>query len=76
VRGVWRERAFEIVLDKVWLTGVFDRVVIERNATGGAVRASVLIFKTDRMDDRGDAVARTGGKARGSSMFTGGWRRY
>jgi len=60
---------------KVWLTGVFDRVVLsERN--GRAVRASVFDFKTDRMDDRGDAVARTWKSTGGSSMFTGGWRRY
>ncbi|MEO5958816.1 MAG: 3'-5' exonuclease, partial [Opitutaceae bacterium] len=25
---VWRERTFEIVLDGVWVTGVFDRVVV------------------------------------------------
>ena len=47
---VWRERAFEIVLDGAWVTGVFDRVVVERDAAGGAVRATVFDFKTDTDD--------------------------
>lgn len=46
---LWRERAFEIVLDDEWVTGVFDRVVIERDAAGRAVRATVIDFKTDRL---------------------------
>ncbi len=44
----WRERAFEIVLDETWVTGVFDRVVIRRDAGGRAQRAVVYDFKTDR----------------------------
>ena len=62
---VWRERAFEIVLDGVWLTGVFDRVVIERAPTGSAVRAWVFDFKTDRVRAREDAAARAMEKHRG-----------
>jgi ATP-dependent helicase/nuclease subunit A len=62
---VWRERAFEIVLDGAWVTGVFDRVVVARDAAGStlsassgqagspqagrAVRATVFDFKTDRL---------------------------
>ncbi len=46
---VWREQAFEIVLDGAWVTGVFDRVVVEREASGRAVRATVFDFKTDRV---------------------------
>ena len=46
---VWRERAFEIVLDGAWVTGVFDRVVVERDAAGRARRATVFDFKTDRV---------------------------
>lgn len=45
---VWRERPFEVVLDGTWITGVFDRVVVERDAGGRAVRAIVFDFKTDR----------------------------
>jgi ATP-dependent helicase/nuclease subunit A len=51
---VWRERAFEVVLDGVWVTGVFDRVVVTRSADGRAVRATVFDFKTDRIEPGGD----------------------
>lgn len=46
---VWRERAFEVVLDGVWITGVFDRVQVTRDANGRAVAASVIDFKTDAL---------------------------
>jgi ATP-dependent exoDNAse (exonuclease V) beta subunit len=46
---VWRERGFEAVIDGVWVTGVIDRVVVERGADGRARRATVFDFKTDRM---------------------------
>lgn len=62
---VWRERAFEIVLDGAWLTGVFDRVVVERDAAGRVVRATVWDFKTDRVETEADvaaAVARHAGQ--------------
>jgi ATP-dependent helicase/nuclease subunit A len=61
---VWRERAFEIVLDEVWVTGVFDRVVIWRDAGGRAHRAVVYDFKTDRGSkaDLGLAAARHRGQ--------------
>ncbi len=45
---VWRERAFEVVLDGVWYTGVFDRVIIERDAAGRASSVWIIDFKTDR----------------------------
>ena len=48
---VWRERAFEVVLDGVWVTGVFDRVVVSQDASGRAVRADVFDFKTDGVAD-------------------------
>jgi ATP-dependent helicase/nuclease subunit A len=46
---IWRERAFEIVLDDAWVSGVFDRVVVERNAGGRISSAIVYDFKTDRV---------------------------
>lgn len=48
---VWRERAFEIVLDDAWVSGVFDRVIVERNADNGVAWVTVVDFKTDRVDD-------------------------
>lgn len=48
---VWRERAFELVLDGAWITGIFDRVIVVRDATRRVVAAQVIDFKTDRADD-------------------------
>jgi len=45
---VWRERAFEVVLDGTWVTGVFDRVVVARDDAGHAAMAALYDFKTDR----------------------------
>jgi ATP-dependent helicase/nuclease subunit A len=62
---VWRERAFEIVLDDTWVTGVFDRVVVERAVAGEAVRVRVIDFKTDRLAggcDFGPVVKRHAGQ--------------
>ena len=55
---VWRERSFEIVLNGEWVTGAFDRVVIERNATTGrATRVTVFDFKSDVVEDAADVAA-------------------
>jgi len=52
IAEVWRERAFEGVIDGMWITGVFDRVVIARDAAGGAqTRVTVVDFKSDRVED-------------------------
>jgi ATP-dependent helicase/nuclease subunit A len=53
---VWRERAFEVVLDEAWITGIFDRVVVERDAAGRARAATVFDFKTDALDGAADAA--------------------
>jgi ATP-dependent exoDNAse (exonuclease V) beta subunit len=44
---LWRERAFEVVLGDEWVTGIFDRVMVERDAAGRAIAATVFEFKTD-----------------------------
>jgi hypothetical protein len=50
---VWREKAFEGVLDGVWLTGIFDRVVVEYDEDNRAATVWVIDFKTDRIPDAG-----------------------
>jgi ATP-dependent helicase/nuclease subunit A len=40
----WREKRFEILLNGEWLSGTFDRVMIEPH------RATILDFKTDKVD--------------------------
>ncbi|MFO1451661.1 MAG: UvrD-helicase domain-containing protein [Opitutaceae bacterium] len=57
---VWRERAFEVVLDGVWVTGVFDRVTVERDALGKVTRVKVWDFKTDRVRNPADAEKTAG----------------
>jgi ATP-dependent exoDNAse (exonuclease V) beta subunit len=48
---LWRERAFEAVVDGTWMSGVFDRVVVVRDEGGAPVSALVVDFKTDRIAD-------------------------
>ena len=47
---VWRERAFEVVLDDAWVTGIFDRVIVSRDDRGRPETVVVVDFKTDRFD--------------------------
>jgi len=49
---VWRERAFEVVLDGCWITGRFDRVVIFRDDAGRALRAELVDFKCGRKENQ------------------------
>lgn len=48
---VWRERRFEILLDGEWLSGTFDRVVIDGD------RATIIDFKTDKVRTDEDIAA-------------------
>jgi hypothetical protein len=56
---VWRERVFEIVLEGVWYTGVFDRVIVTRDPAGRVDGAWVIDFKTDRArpGDEGEGMS-------------------
>jgi hypothetical protein len=47
---LWREKAFDVVLDGQWVSGVFDRVVIFRSESGQPRRAVIYDFKTDEND--------------------------
>ena len=47
---LWREKTFEAVLDGRWISGAFDRVVVERDAEGRATGATVYDFKTNRVN--------------------------
>jgi ATP-dependent helicase/nuclease subunit A len=51
---IWRERAFEAVVAGDWVTGVFDRVAVVRDARGRASRGTVYDFKTDRLVSEAD----------------------
>ena len=43
---VWRERAFDVILEGTLQSGVFDRVIVERDAAGKPVRGVLVDFKT------------------------------
>lgn len=46
-----REQAFEAILGGRWLSGKIDRLHLEKDAAGRAIRARILDFKTDRVAD-------------------------
>jgi len=46
---LWRERHFDVVVDDRWITGSFDRVVIEQDAGGAPAAATIYDFKTDEI---------------------------
>lgn len=49
---VWREKAFESVIDDMWVSGVFDRVVLARDReTGKVSRADIIDYKTSRVEE-------------------------
>jgi ATP-dependent helicase/nuclease subunit A len=48
---LWRERRFEIVIGRRWVSGAFDRVVVLRDHKGKAQGATVLDFKSDEIAD-------------------------
>ncbi|RYD31999.1 MAG: hypothetical protein EOP86_16660, partial [Verrucomicrobiaceae bacterium] len=43
---VWRGRAYDVMLDSGWSSGVFDRVQVRRDTGGRAVEAVLLGFET------------------------------
>jgi ATP-dependent exoDNAse (exonuclease V) beta subunit len=42
-----REKAFDVLLDGKWVSGIFDRVVIQRAPDGSITSAVIYDFKTD-----------------------------
>lgn len=47
---VWRERRFEVILDRTWVSGCFDRVVFEPAADGEWKAATIVDFKTSQIE--------------------------
>jgi len=45
---LWREKSFEIILHGQWISGIFDRVVIRKNASGQPVGAVILDYKSNQ----------------------------
>ena len=47
---LWRERAFECLLDGQWVAGIFDRILIFLNDSGTPVSAELIEFKTEKAE--------------------------
>ena len=45
---LWREKSFEVMLDGEWVSGVFDRVVLNLDAETNPISATIYDFKTDQ----------------------------
>ena len=52
---LWREQNFEILLNGQWTSGTIDRVTIIKDATGKALSATILDYKTDQVDNETEA---------------------
>ena len=48
---LWREKPFDFIDEGSWVSGVFDRVVLECDDDGRVVAAQLLDFKTDEAAD-------------------------
>ena len=48
---LWREKAFDLIADEEWISGVFDRVVLHKDSEGGFTAATLIEFKTDAVKD-------------------------
>ncbi len=48
---VWREQAFDLVMKGEWVSGIFDRVNLEKDAQGRYQRGWIVDFKTDDVPD-------------------------
>jgi hypothetical protein len=63
MREAWCERGFDMLLDREWISGTFDRVVVELDAKGRPVAATILDFKTDAVPAPEDRISRVEGYA-------------
>ena len=48
---LWRERAFDVLIDGQWISGVFDRVLIQNSQQGDPESAIIYDFKTDHASE-------------------------
>lgn len=48
---LWREKAFDLILNGKWVSGVFDRVTIQEDSEARPQRAIILDYKSNRVGD-------------------------
>lgn len=55
---LWREKAFELLIDDEWISGIFDRVVLVRDESSGDLqRADIIDYKTSRVEGEPEIAA-------------------
>lgn len=59
---VLREQSIDAVAGGKWLSGVIDRLHLERGPDGGVARVEVIDFKTDRVSGMAELTARYAGQ--------------
>lgn len=57
---LWREQAFEVIIQNHWTSGIIDRATINRDSSGQALTASLLDYKTDNVASAAEATGRAG----------------
>jgi ATP-dependent exoDNAse (exonuclease V) beta subunit len=62
-RQAWRERSFDLMADREWISGQIDRVILERDGKGRFTAATVLDFKTDNVSSEADMKEKIEGYA-------------
>ncbi len=75
VEGVvelWRERSFEVMVDGAWLSGIFDRVVLRRDASG-RLKGDIYDYKSNR---RREGESEAGFEARMRETYSGQMQTY
>jgi len=49
---LWKEKAFDVCINKTWMSGIFDRVQLPQNwKEAHHTKIKIIDFKTDRSDD-------------------------
>jgi ATP-dependent helicase/nuclease subunit A len=59
---VFREQPVEVLLEGRWMSGVIDRLLVARDGDGRVVGATVIDFKTDRVERADELIERYAGQ--------------
>jgi len=60
---VWNEKPFDCIYEGDWISGIFDRVVLDRDASGQFLSARIIDFKTDTAADAAALAEKAAGYA-------------
>ena len=66
---VWLEKRFELILNNTWISGCFDRVVIEYNRDDAPVAAEIIDYKTSIIGTEEDLIKKSQGYANQLQLY-------